>query len=817
MAYQPKSYKKFVATAATATLVASAVAPVAFAAKPAAEFTDVAPQYKEAVDYLVDNMIAAGKTPTTFGTAENIIRVDAAIWIAKATLTDGEISDAPASNFSDVPDRGKIYVDALKFKGYVNGTDATTYNSYANISRGEVAMILAEAYDIEGNTANNKFTDVNSRYLAAVSALKDNGITNGKTTTSFGTGDAITRGELAIWVHRLETLKIDSLEVVSANAINAKEFQVKFNTALDATDAKDLSNYTLVGETFTNAVVSEDGRTVTLTSATDINVTNAKLTVLPIKTKADATVFTKEYNALYTYGDTLNPALVGVVKAEGTTAELSFTEPLQSAGTVSLNGVELPSTRYSLDGNKLTINGLEAEKTYQVTIVGAKDFAGNTANSFTTSFTVAKPVVDTLKPVGTVSVTGTMVTVDFSEKLQATGGSFATVAINGQTYTLTATEQKADDETVFTFNAASALGSNNFINTTVTVSNFKDAAGNAGDTFATNATLAKDTVLPVYTGATSKLLVADNKTVTTDEDAIYLTFSEPVTVIGDLTLKSKDGILFSQGTVVPVNTTSGFDVDGNGKVEGNELNTIKITTDLDASTAYEFTLSANSVKDSSNNALETATSVKFTSGVYTAPTPTANANVEFGVVNTISNTQFTVTYSENVTNTALNTTNYTLDGKNLPAGTTINFIDGTNKVLFTLPTGSVLANGNYSLKAKNVVAVDGDTLKGGEASTFVPLKENIVPTATSLVVNSSSVFTVSFTEAVTTAGTPVTGATVKVNGNTVAATLTVTTDGKLQVSVQNNFNMSDAISIEFKNTNLQDANGNTVKDGTVNK
>jgi hypothetical protein len=67
-------------------------------------------------------------------------------------------------------------------------------------------MILAEAYDITGNTANNKFTDVNSRYLAAVSALKDNGITSGKSSTRFGTNDAITRGELAIWVYKLETL-----------------------------------------------------------------------------------------------------------------------------------------------------------------------------------------------------------------------------------------------------------------------------------------------------------------------------------------------------------------------------------------------------------------------------------------------------------------------------------------------------------------------------------------------------------------------------------------------------------------------------------
>jgi hypothetical protein len=314
MAYQPKSYKKFVATSATATLVASAVAPVAFAAKPAADFTDVAPQYKEAVDYLLDNSIAAGKTPTTFGTAENIIRVDAAIWIAKATMDDGEISDAPASAFTDVPDRAKIYVDALKFKGYVNGSTATAFNSYANISRGEVALILAEAYDITGKTADNKFTDVNARYLAAVSALKDNGITTGKTTTKFGTGDAITRGELAIWIQRLELLGSDEATVNSATALNAKQIEVRFDTTLNAdaatvNDATELDNYSFSGVAPISAVLSTDKKSVVLTFANSIEGPNNLLVVEPIVTESKDgegnVIVTEKYSQVFNYTDTV--------------------------------------------------------------------------------------------------------------------------------------------------------------------------------------------------------------------------------------------------------------------------------------------------------------------------------------------------------------------------------------------------------------------------------------------------------------------------------------------------------------------------------
>ena len=54
MAYQPKSYRKFIAGAAVAAVVAPSFAGVAGAA---ANFTDVNDNYKVAVDYLVSKGI----------------------------------------------------------------------------------------------------------------------------------------------------------------------------------------------------------------------------------------------------------------------------------------------------------------------------------------------------------------------------------------------------------------------------------------------------------------------------------------------------------------------------------------------------------------------------------------------------------------------------------------------------------------------------------------------------------------------------------------------------------------------------------------
>lgn len=176
--------------------------------------------------------------------------------------------------------------------------------------------------------------------------------------------------------------------VVGVKAVNAKELVVTFNVAVDAMDAADQAKYAVEGETITNAAVSEDGKTVILTTENELKVTNAKVTVSAIKTK-EATpatpVLTAEYTDSLTFADT-TPVSVQDVEVTGPTAVITFTEPVQNVGTVGINGVALTSG-YSLSGNKLTITSLPAEKTYKLNIVGTTDFANN----------IAKPIVVKIK------------------------------------------------------------------------------------------------------------------------------------------------------------------------------------------------------------------------------------------------------------------------------------------------------------------------------------------------------------------------------------------------------------------------------------
>ncbi|WNS75219.1 S-layer homology domain-containing protein [Bacillus sp. DTU_2020_1000418_1_SI_GHA_SEK_038] len=616
-------------------------------------------------------------------------------------------------------------------------------------------------------------------------------------------------------------------KVKSVSALNAKELVVTFNQAVDATDAALTGKYSVEGEVISKAEVSKDGKTVTLTTADELNVTSAKVTVSAIKTKDDAKVLTTAYNTLLTFADT-TPVAVKSVEAKGTTAVITFDEPVQSEGTVSLDGAELAAERFSLslDGKTLTINGLTAEKSYKVDIVGATDYANNIANPIAVNFTVAKPVVDNSKPTVSTTVNGTEITFNFSEELSlqnldATAGDdeFAKVTVGSDTFYLKAAQQDQEDNTKFVLDASSALGSSKFINTKVKVEGHKDQAGNAGEAFEFNATLVTDTTAPKFVSASTKMVVADDTAKTDDVDALYLTFDEPVNVKGNLTLKSKNGIVYTNATPVSVDAAAGFDVDGNGKVEGSEKNTVKIDVDLDSNSSYTFELAGGSVKDLATNPIADTLTINVTTGTFQAEAGKVEASLAFAatpvVVSAENNNVFTVEYAADVTASATSASNYTLGGKALPAGTQLQFVDGTKKVRVTLPAGSITANGKYVLEVKNVVDTKGNTLVDGKLSTQVELKESVVPTATKVTVLNSKSFTVDFSETIANQASA-TGLTVKIAGTTVEASAAAA-NGKLTVTTEKDFSLTDSISVEFKSTNLVDANGNKVQDGVITK
>ena len=113
-----------------------------------------------------------------------------------------DIENAPASGFTDVPERAEKEVNALKAAGITNGKTKTTFDSDQNITRGELAKWLSKAYGLEPGNEKLPFKDVEGDYIPAVSALVNNGITKGTTETTFGTHDMAKRGDFAKFVYR---------------------------------------------------------------------------------------------------------------------------------------------------------------------------------------------------------------------------------------------------------------------------------------------------------------------------------------------------------------------------------------------------------------------------------------------------------------------------------------------------------------------------------------------------------------------------------------------------------------------------------------
>ena len=224
------SMKKFLATATTAAIVASSFAGVAGATS---NFTDVNDNYKEAVDYLVSKGIQ-GTAASTFGTYAPIKRVDAAVFVVKALGID--VESAPASGFTDVPGRAVKEVNALKAAGITNGKSATSFGAQDLITRGELAIWLDRAFELEGEGDISKFNDVAPNYAEAVKALVANNITNGTSTTTFGTKDNAKRGDFALFVKRAADASIGTVAVESVTAENGK-LTVKLAEAVEEVKA----------------------------------------------------------------------------------------------------------------------------------------------------------------------------------------------------------------------------------------------------------------------------------------------------------------------------------------------------------------------------------------------------------------------------------------------------------------------------------------------------------------------------------------------------------------------------------------------------
>lgn len=332
-----QNYKKFVATAATATLVASALVPVASANVTTSAFTDVGSSYKEAVDFLVTNNISKGYSETQYGVQMQIKRGDAAVMIANAAgLND---KDAVSSGFSDVPTRAALAVNSLKAAKVVNGKTDTKFGFEDNLTRGEAAIMLQRAFNLKAGDVKNEFTDVKDSYDAAVDALVANKVTKGINATQFGTGNNIKRGDFAKFLFALKD------QIVIGNAVE---------------------EVTVVNDTTTTAKLKEANKDLT---AADFKVLVNGEAVTPEKVESDAK------GEVYTITHPSLKGSKGVVSVNGKQADFDFVTGVQVESVKATNAKTVTVTfdKAVVDPTKAEIELLRGNFKQNVTLNWAAD------------------------------------------------------------------------------------------------------------------------------------------------------------------------------------------------------------------------------------------------------------------------------------------------------------------------------------------------------------------------------------------------------------------------------------------------------------
>ncbi|MGN7408123.1 S-layer homology domain-containing protein [Sporosarcina sp. SAFN-010] len=780
MAKQPNAYKKFVATAATATLVASALAPVASAAA-SDSFKDVSSNYKESVNYLVDNGIAKGTSDTTFGTTSNISRGDAAVMIANALKLD--TANAKDAGFQDLNSRVEGAVNAIVEAKIASGKTATKFDPAAYITRQEMAKMLANAYDLK-STSKADFKDVNANWIDYVSALKEAGITLGTSETTFSPTNNLTRGEFALFVFRAENPDADLAIVDAVSVVNETTTTAKLKVAnkdLTAADFKVLVNGTAV--TPTSVVSDAKGEVYTITHA---SLKDTKGVVSVNGKQADFNFVVVE-------------AKVESVKAiNGTQVEVKFTQAVdkadaQTLGKVTIEGVTLTNPSLSADGKTLTLTAAMTSGSTAVDVKNAavvvnpiktKADANVMTDKFISLLTFKDEVAPTIASVEAKSngTKATELTVKTSEPIQS-----AVAKVNGEYVSVNFAGTNSATITGLSLETGKTH--------TLELINLEDKAGNKTVTTSASFSVSVDSVAPVSTltqKEDSQILVTFNK---------EMNVSSVTTALANGAVKDEALGAITTGTVTEVADSNGTQF------------IIPVSTGLYTNDRTSRTLNvalADTIKDSLGNKL-VATSQKVTlTKDTTKPAATGynlvkdadgkikavEVNFNKGLVAGAVATGKALSHAD-VTTSIVNE-NGVIEGSTFDSFVAKAVSAGDTKVVFEA-TPAKAVNGKYAFSFKNELVQDqaqganksnafNYTVDFGQGKTNTEFE---LPTASLPTANSNNEITVTFPEAVkggavagsatdisnyTLAGKPLpTGTTITLNAGPSPAAQTVAT------------------------------------------
>lgn len=501
---------------------------------------------------------------------------------------------------------------------------------------------------------------------------------------------------------------------------------------------------TIEGVILTNPMLSEDGRTLTLTAADAkssdkaIVLEDATVTVNRIATKADAKVLTPKYVNVLNFKDTEAPTALSatseLAKVTDTTAKtvtIKFSEAVKLEGIFYVNGSAVSATQ-NKEKNELVLDitslNVQAGESVEVKMTNVKDIAGNdiTPNPVTITTTVqaantVAPVIESVK-----TIDDDTVVVTYSKEIDTASTtaylSDGTKQI-GSTTTSATVNPENKKEVIYTFAALTLVEDKLTATLVIPKEAVVDTKGNKfAAEYTTSVTFANDTVLPTVTTSSFK------------DGELTINFSEEVAVNS------------SNAVFTLVNSATGSAVEV-GKIgltnadlsEDKKSVTVKTAALKLAEGTYKVALAEGFVEDISKKANKVA-AFETTINVAAATVEEKEDKVapELGAITDLSKDyQIQFTIADELNNidfvSILDKNNYTFAGKALPVGTTVTTNSTTTDtkttvVTITVPKTAFATATTGKFTITGIKDVKGNAISEIVASKEVTFKDGVAPT-----------------------------------------------------------------------------------------
>ncbi|WP_110112569.1 S-layer homology domain-containing protein [Bacillus sp. CGMCC 1.16541] len=688
MAYQPKSYRKFVAGTVTAAVVASALAPVASAAEKTFPDVPAGHEHAEAIYSLVEKGIIKGLPNGTFAPYAEITRAQAAIMMARVLPGEGKVEQV----FEDVPVTADEELVKAAYEvfhaGVMTGSEGKL-NIQGKITRQQMAKVLVETFGlerVEGKESKVKDLDLAFEgFREYIEILSENGVT---VVENFNPRGNISRAAFASMVYRAQASTKETIENVVATTAD----EVTTVTA----DVRNAEKATV--EVFANGDTTKDAA-----AKKEVEVKGGKISTsfekLPAgKHVVRVTAGEAKKEAEFTVV-AVNPEVTSVSAVNLKQVVVTFNKDVDSttAGSTgnytfaSGSGVTVTAAEVNGKSVTLTVSGTSQQQSADLTVEGVKVADGTVVAKTTKSVKfvdAVAPVVSSVDAIGPKTIK-----VKFSEPLQ----SAPTFSLNDGTIAIVTTAFTAgSSEATLTLGTAPASGT-----LKLKVKDGLDYAGFKIDEVVKEFTFAVDTVAPVLTvksASPTQIVLSSNEDFTGVADNNVEFFHTYNGVAAYKATKSVSGkeITLSFANPLPEGT---FKLFLNYAVDnGTQI------ADLWGNKVAEQTLTGTVVSDT------------------VAPTVTK--------VEVDGNTAFKVTFSEAVSG-ATTAANYEIkdaSGNTVSVNGTITNVSGNT---YSIPVAA-LNGGSYTLTVKNIKDTSINQNKLADYTTTVAIKDVVAPTITDL-------------------------------------------------------------------------------------